>query len=69
MLVIPYGKAKYCPECDAIYSNSISDCPICCNKNGVSLNSIRNEIIKKLGNLEERRGEIRSSNYNQVLLF
>lgn len=69
MTAVSYNQALYCPECDLIYSNDYSSCPICCNKNGVSLNSIRNEIIKKLGNLEERRGEIRSSNYNQVLLF
>jgi hypothetical protein len=68
MTAIPYDKAKYCPECNVIYDNGYN-CPICCNKNGISLNAIRNIITKKLGDLEERRGEIRSSNYNQVLLF
>lgn len=68
MTAIPYNKAKYCPECDVIYNNGCN-CPICCNKSGVSLNAIRNIMMKKLGDLEERRGEIRPTNYNQVLLF
>jgi len=68
MTAVSYNQALYCPECDLIYSNDYSSCPICCNKNGISMNCIRNSIIKELGNLKERRGEIRPNNINQICL-
>ncbi len=64
---IPYNKAMFCPDCDVIYPIN-SSCPICCNKNGVGMNAIRNNVAKELGDLKDRRGEVRSSNYNQLSL-
>lgn len=69
MTSILYGQAMYCSECDLIFSNDHRGCPRCCNMNGVSMNSLRNCTQKKLGKLEERRGEVRSTNYNQLTLF
>lgn len=69
MVSISYNQALYCPECDVIYSSKHSGCPVCCNKSGVSMNCIRNNVVKQLGDLQERRGEVRSSNYNQLSLF
>lgn len=69
MTSVPYNQALYCPECDLIFSNKHSGCPVCCNKNGVSMNAIRNGIAKEVGDLKDRRGEVRSSNFNQLRLF
>ena len=69
MVSISYNQALYCPDCDLIFSNNHNVCPSCCNKNGISMNCIRNSVAKELGNLQERRGEVRSSNYNQLSLF
>lgn len=68
MTSVLYNQALYCSECDLIYSNNHPNCPICCNRNGVSMNVIRNGVIKELGDLKDRRGEVRSSNYNQLSL-
>lgn len=69
MTSVPYNQAMYCPECDLIFSNNHNVCPSCSNKNGVSMNAIRNSIMKELGDLKERRESVRSSNYNQLQLF
>ena len=69
MVSISYNQALYCPDCDLIFSNNHNVCPSCCNKNGISMNCIRNSVAKELGNLQERRGEVRSSNINQQSLF
>lgn len=69
MVYISYSQARYCAECDVIYPSKHSACPVCCNKNGISMNCIRNSMQKQLGKLEERRGEVRSENFNQLKLF
>lgn len=69
MTSVYYNQALYCVECDLIFSNTLDGCPKCCNKNGVSMNAIRNSIMKELGDLKERRESVRSSNYNQLQLF
>jgi hypothetical protein len=48
---IHYSFAMYCPECDLIYTNDHNECPSCCNKNGLSMNSIRNIAVKKIEEL------------------
>lgn len=69
MTSIPYTQAMYCPDCDLLYLNAIRECPRCCNKNGVSMNCIRNNMIKLLDSLTERRKKIRPHNNNQLSLF
>jgi hypothetical protein len=69
MTSVYYNQALYCSECDLIFSNKHSGCPVCCNKNGVSMNAIRNGIAKEVGDLKDRRGKVRSSNINQLSLF
>jgi hypothetical protein len=69
MTSVYYNQALYCVECDLIFSNKHSGCPMCCNKNSIPMNAIRNGIAKEVGDLKDRRGKVRSSNINQLSLF
>lgn len=67
MIYIPYKEASYCPECDIIYK--APRCPLCCNKNGASMNCIRNRAAKLAEDYKALVGEPIPVNVNQTSLF